>query len=254
MGSKIQQVIQANWTRWALEKDPVLQKLTKLQIERIIQNCEVRKLTGGDLLLEKNGPLSKIFIVINGSIRYDRQYAKGSVFSSAFLYPQGNFGNKLDHDLLVESGGAEASIIDVSRFQQIIGPNLEIVFANNLNSHEIKMMDDGKQYREKVANLQLKDLIFIKKLGEGQFGQVLLVKGTGPNDYYALKAISKKQIIAENLEKHILQEREVLQLVNFPFIMRLYRTFKDENFVYFLLSYVQGLELFDVMRELGNWV
>lgn len=252
MGSKIQQVIQANWTRWALEKDPVLQKLTKLQIERIIQNCEVRKLTGGDLLLEKHGPLSRLYIVINGAIRYDRQFAKGSVFSSSFLYPQGNAGNRLEHDLLVESGGAEASIIDVARFTQIIGPNLEVVFANNLNSHEVKMMDDGKQYREKVANLQLKDLIFIKKLGEGQFGQVLLVKGTGPNDFYALKAISKKQIIAENLEKHILQEREVLQLVNFPFIMRLYRTFKDDNFVYFLLSYVQGLELFDVMRELGT--
>lgn len=251
MGSKIQQVIQANWTRWAIEKDPVLLRLTKLQTERIIQNCEFKRLTGGELLLEKGSLLTKIFMVTNGELRYNKSFTKGSVFSSTFLYPQANVHNKLEYDLLVGPEGAEASIIDVSRFQTIIGPNLEIVFANNLNSHEVKMLNDDKQFRDKVANLQLKDLIFIKKLGEGQFGQVLLVKGYAHDDLYALKAISKKQIMAENLEKHTLQEREVLQLVNFPFIMRMYRTFKDNDFVYFLLSYVQGLELFDVIRELG---
>jgi len=36
------------------------------------------------------------------------------------------------------------------------------------------------------------------------------------NDYYALKAISKGQIIEQNLEKHTVQEKAVLALVNFP--------------------------------------
>ena len=30
------------------------------------------------------------------------------------------------------------------------------------------------------------------------------------------------------------------------------RSFKDENFIYFLVEYVKGLELFDVIREIGN--
>lgn len=252
MGSKIQQVIQANWTRWALEKDQVLQRLTKLQIERLIQNCEFKKLTAGEMLLPKGSKLTRLYMITNGELKYDKTYAKGEVFLSSFLYPQGNLNNQLDHDLMVGQRDTEVSVIDVSRFQTIIGLNLEEVFAKNLNSHEIKMLNDDKRFREKVAGMKLHELVFIKRLGEGQFGKVLLVKGKDKEDIYALKAISKKQIMSENLEKHTLQEREVLNLVNFPFIMRMYRTFQDDNFVYFLLSYEQGLELFEVIRKLGR--
>merc|ERR1712159_794520 len=69
-------------------------------------------------------------------------------------------------------------------------------------------------------------------------------------EYYALKAISKGQIIEQNLEKHTVQEKAVLQLVNFPLIIKMYRTFQDNDFVYFLLSFVKGMELFDVIRQM----
>jgi len=39
-------------------------------------------------------------------------------------------------------------------------------------------------------------------------------------------------------------------MVNFPFITKMYRTYKDENFVYFLLSYVRGIDLFDAIRQI----
>lgn len=115
----------------------------------------------------------------------------------------------------------------------------------------MKMKDDNKDFRLQVASLSLNDLIFIKKLGEGQFGHVFLVKNALGEEYYALKAISRNQIVEQSLERHTLQEKEVLELVNFPFIMKLYRTFKDINFVYFLLSFVRGMELFDVIRQMG---
>lgn len=39
--------------------------------------------------------------------------------------------------------------------------------------------------------------------------------------------------------------------MNFPFIMGFVRTFKDDISVYFLVQYIKGMELFDVIRELG---
>lgn len=114
------------------------------------------------------------------------------------------------------------------------------------------MSQDNKDFRKAVENLSLNDLIFIKKLGEGQFGHVFLVKDIKHNKFYALKAISKIQIVEQSLERHTMQEKEVLEQINFPFIMRMYRTFKDANFVYFLLTYVRGMELFEVIRQMGN--
>lgn len=45
----------------------------------------------------------------------------------------------------------------------------------------------------------------------------------------------------------------MLKKVNFKFIMRMYRTFRDEDFVYFLLSFVKGMELFEVIRQMGTF-
>ena len=43
----------------------------------------------------------------------------------------------------------------------------------------------------------------------------------------------------------------VLDIVNFPFIMQFMRTYKDDSQIYFLLEYIKGLELFDVIRDIG---
>ena len=42
----------------------------------------------------------------------------------------------------------------------------------------------------------------MKKLGEGQFGHVFLVKHQNNNELYALKGISKHQIAEQKLERH----------------------------------------------------
>jgi len=41
----------------------------------------------------------------------------------------------------------------------------------------------------------------MKKLGEGQFGKVFLVKSKADNNLFALKCIQKQQIIENKMEK-----------------------------------------------------
>ena len=33
--------------------------------------------------------------------------------------------------------------------------------------------------------------------------------------------------------------------------MTYYRSFKDNNYIYFLVEFIKGMELFDVIREIG---
>ncbi|EGR32298.1 hypothetical protein IMG5_089030 [Ichthyophthirius multifiliis] len=58
-------------------------------------------------------------------------------------------------------------------------------------------------------------MISIKKLGFGQFGSVYLVKSRQDSNKYALKIIQKQQIIEQQLEKHLLQEKKYQKLPNF---------------------------------------
>lgn len=43
-----------------------------------------------------------------------------------------------------------------------------------------------------------------------------------------------------------------MQKVTFIFTMNFLRSFKDDNYIYFLLEFVKGMELFDVIRDMGK--
>lgn len=50
---------------------------------------------------------------------------------------------------------------------------------------------------------------------------------------------------------HIKQEKTVLDLANFPFILSFVKSFDDLENLYFLTEVIKGMELFDVIREIG---
>ena len=41
-----------------------------------------------------------------------------------------------------------------------------------------------------------------------------------------------------------------MEKVTFIFTMNFLRSFKDDNYIYFLLDFVKGMELFDVIRDI----
>ena len=44
----------------------------------------------------------------------------------------------------------------------------------------------------------------------------------------------------------------MLEEINFPFLMHFYQTMKDDLNIYFLVEYIKGMELFDVIRDIGK--
>lgn len=68
---------------------------------------------------------------------------------------------------------------------------------------------------------------------------------------YALKCVSRFKIAKWQIQYNLQLEKNILNQLDHPFIMKLIKTFKDEKRVYFLLEYIRGQELFDVIREIG---
>ena len=88
-------------------------------------------------------------------------------------------------------------------------------------------------------------------MGQGSYGNVSLVKCEKNNYFYAIKNISNKQILYSKLHQNIELERNILLKIDHPFIVKLVKTMKDKNYVYFLMDYIKGKELFDVIRDIG---
>ena len=97
-----------------------------------------------------------------------------------------------------------------------------------------------------------KDLYILSKLGEGQMGRVFLVENRKTEQRYALKCVEKNQVIKHQMEKFLVGEKEVLDMVDHPLIVKLFETYKDSHFIYFLLNYIEGGDFFDFLADAGE--
>mmetsp|Transcript_6147 Transcript_6147/g.792 ORF Transcript_6147/g.792 Transcript_6147/m.792 type:complete len:212 (+) Transcript_6147:1707-2342(+) len=83
------------------------------------------------------------------------------------------------------------------------------------------------------------------------FGHVFLVVHKEKRSLYALKCIPRIKIACYELHESLLLEKRILMQLDHPFILKLIKSFKDSNRIYFLLEYVRGLDLFEVLRQMN---
>ncbi|XP_076439808.1 serine/threonine-protein kinase Sgk2-like isoform X2 [Babylonia areolata] len=89
------------------------------------------------------------------------------------------------------------------------------------------------------------DFEFLKVIGKGSFGKVLLARHRSEKQVYAVKVLQKAAIMKRNEAKHIMSERNVLlKNVQHPFLVGLHYSFQTADKLYFVLDYVNGGELF----------
>eukprot|EP00697_Spironema_sp_BW2_P010841 gnl/Spiro4/26250_TR13087_c0_g1_i1.p1 gnl/Spiro4/26250_TR13087_c0_g1~~gnl/Spiro4/26250_TR13087_c0_g1_i1.p1 ORF type:complete len:333 (+),score=51.01 gnl/Spiro4/26250_TR13087_c0_g1_i1:103-1101(+) len=103
----------------------------------------------------------------------------------------------------------------------------------------------------KKPRVGLEDFDLICIIGTGSFGKVRLVRYKLNGQHYAMKILKKSEIIRQKQVDHILSEKQILSLVNHPFMVRLHDTFQDDTYLYMVMDFVIGGEVFSHLRALG---
>ncbi|XP_075757489.1 serine/threonine-protein kinase Sgk2 isoform X6 [Pelodiscus sinensis] len=101
-------------------------------------------------------------------------------------------------------------------------------------------------------NAKPTDFDFLKVIGKGSFGKVLLAKRKSDGMSYAVKVLQKKSILKKKEQTHIMAERNVLlKNVKHPFLVGLHYSFQTSEKLYFVLDYVNGGEYLapEVLRK-----
>uniref|UniRef100_A0A0G2K247 Protein kinase cAMP-dependent X-linked catalytic subunit n=2 Tax=Rattus TaxID=10114 RepID=A0A0G2K247_RAT len=99
----------------------------------------------------------------------------------------------------------------------------------------------------------LQDWDTIATVGTGTFGRVNLVKEKTGRRYCALKIMSIPDVIRLKQEQHVQNEKAVLKEINHPFLIKLLWTDHDNRFLYMLMEFVPGGELFTYLRNRGRF-
>ncbi|KAL6275981.1 hypothetical protein ACE6H2_019582 [Prunus campanulata] len=100
-----------------------------------------------------------------------------------------------------------------------------------------KILDSGEQ-------IGLKHFRPIKPLGSGDTGSVHLVELCGTGHYFAMKAMDKGVMLNRNKVHRACAEREILDMLDHPFLPALYASFQTKTHVCLITDYYPGGELF----------
>jgi serine/threonine protein kinase len=115
---------------------------------------------------------------------------------------------------------------------------------------------ESKSYPDSQSKIHLKpsDFEFLKLIGRGTFGRVFQVRKKDTRRIYAMKVLSKKEIVAKKEVAHTIGERKILQRsLECPFLVGLKFSFQTEKELFFVTDYKCGGELFWHLQKEGRF-
>lgn len=103
--------------------------------------------------------------------------------------------------------------------------------------------------RTTKGKYSLPDFALKRTLGTGSFGRVHLVQSNHNNRFYAIKVLKKQQVVKMKQVEHTNDERRMLQKCKHAFLVTLWGTFQDSKNLYMVMDFVEGGELFSLLRK-----
>ena len=93
------------------------------------------------------------------------------------------------------------------------------------------------------------DFQLLRVIGRGSFGKVLLVRNKHDRRVYALKILKKATIVARNQVEHTINERKILEEIDYPFLCRLEFAFQTDDKLYLGMQFIAGGPLFFHLQQ-----
>uniref|UniRef100_A0A182LX15 Rho-associated protein kinase let-502 n=1 Tax=Anopheles culicifacies TaxID=139723 RepID=A0A182LX15_9DIPT len=92
------------------------------------------------------------------------------------------------------------------------------------------------------------DFTFIKLIGRGSFGKVLLVRQKTTKQVYAMKRLSKYEMITRSDTAFFWEERYIMANANSDWIVKLHYAFQDAKYLYMVMDFMPGGDIVGLMN------
>ncbi|XP_043690172.1 serine/threonine-protein kinase tricornered-like [Telopea speciosissima] len=118
---------------------------------------------------------------------------------------------------------------------------------NNLLKHlEKKETEYMRLQRHKMG---VDDFELLTIIGRGAFGEVRISREKATGHVYAMKKLKKSEMLRRGQVEHVKAERNLLAEVDSAFIVKLYCSFQDEEFLYLVMEYLPGGDMMTLLMR-----
>uniref|UniRef100_A0AAY4A823 non-specific serine/threonine protein kinase n=1 Tax=Denticeps clupeoides TaxID=299321 RepID=A0AAY4A823_9TELE len=102
-----------------------------------------------------------------------------------------------------------------------------------------------EKVNSQIRDLQMKSEDFdrVKVIGRGAFGEVQLVRHKASQKVYAMKILSKFEMIKRSDSAFFWEERDIMAFADSPWVVQLCCAFQDDRYLYMVMEYMPGGDL-----------
>lgn len=237
--SDLQSLLQKTELISVLKQIYIFQPLPLEKLETLISVLKVEEYKANSIIFKQGDQSDSFYIIQEGKVDIlKNNIVLRSLSNNNFFGEQSILFNKPRSATVISTTDCKLWILTKPDFLRIIDPTLQKILIQR-----ISLQND---------QISLGELKFVRFIGEGTFGKVFLVRHKKEETLYALKTVERWKISEFNIYDNLLNERTILLQLDHPMLMKLVKTFKDDERLYFLCEYVEGCDLFDVLRNLDR--
>ena len=221
-----------------LKNIELFKNLSEKVLGSLVSKFEKKIFPEGEVIVEEGKIANSIYLISKGRVKitkegkYIRELESGNCFGESCLF-QNN--EKSTDTVTAIDGKVICYLLSKKDFDYLLTDQK----IQNYISKKFALQD---------TSIQLKDLHYIKFLGEGKFGSVSLVHNK--KNLYAIKALSKQHVENDKiLAKYFVYERRIMLSLDHPFIVKMVKSMKNLFYCFLLMEYINGENLNDYLNK-----
>ncbi|EDV32264.2 uncharacterized protein Dana_GF15745, isoform D [Drosophila ananassae] len=240
-----------------LRSAPFLQELDQSLLHKVVDLLQ-RKFYETDTCIVRQGEVGNEFYIIRcGTVTIKKKDEQGQELVVAKRRRGEYFGEQalLNADVrqasvYADAPGTEVLMLDREAFISYLGTLKQLREKPSSQQGESSGRSSNKslEFDNEYSQVAISELKKIATLGCGAFGRVDLV--AYGKKALALKIIKKIEVVKQDQIEHVYNEKNVMiKCRNSPFIVQLYRTYRNDKYVYFLMEACMGGDVWTVMSK-----
>ena len=207
------------------------------EIYNIIRDIRIETYNKKQIIIKEDTIGEKMFIIKSGEVIFQKSDHFLRTLSTGAFFGEGALLTKEKRSATAIAGSTVVCYtFEANDFSKYIANN------HRLKNYLLSLM-------KRKQTIKLGDLETVALIGKGNLGNYCLVRNKTTKEEFTIKYISKNLIDNEHHHANLLNEKQILSYVEHPFCIKLQGTMKDDNFVYFLMEYIHGMDMIDILHS-----